>query len=124
MIDEVAQQLDDVRNEMLRLLQEYPDASDHGREHIYERCESLGGEIQELVGLLKLHICTANRQVAAEADGDMAYASEIARVSHESLAAIHAAGLEVAGAVTMLREARPAMPSDDSLDDDDWNSPA
>ena len=116
MIDEIAQQLDDVRTEMLQLLQEYSEANEFGQEYIYQRCESLGGEIQELVSLLKLHIRTANRQVYAEGQHDPAYAAEIERVSRASLVAVHAAGLEVAGAVRMLRETRPDAESTSDLD--------
>jgi len=115
-IDEIAQQLDDVRTEMLQLLQEYSEANEFGREYIYQRCESLGGEIQELVSLLKLHIRTANQQVGVEKQNDPAYAAEIDRVSQASLAAVHSAGLEVAEAIRMLRETRPDAENPDEYD--------
>ena len=88
----IAQELDEVRDELVSLLQDYPYAGDRDRERIYERCETLGGEIQELVGLLKLAIRSTDRAVAAEADGDPEYAREVSRLSRESLASIHFAG--------------------------------
>jgi hypothetical protein len=105
MMEEIANQLDQVREEMAHLLQAYATADDTSREHIYERCESLGGEIQELVGLLKMTIYNANREAEAERDTDPAYALEIAELSRDSLAAIHAAGREVSAAITLLRSA-------------------
>ena len=116
MMETTARQLDEVRSEMVHLLQEYPFASDGDREIIYERCELLGGEIQELVGLLKLTICQTTREANLESDDDEAYTQEIARLSTESLHAIHAAGEEVANAIAMLREARgePDFPEEDN----------
>ena len=106
MMEEIANQLDQVREEMAQLLHAYATADESSREHIYHRCESLGGEIQELVGLLKLTIYNANREAEAEADSDPIYAREIAELSRDSLAAIHAAGREVSAAITLLRSSR------------------
>ncbi len=105
-MEATARQLDDVRDEMVELLRQYPFASDSDREVIYERCEVLGGEIQELVGVLKLAIRTTSREVCEDGGEDEAYTAEIARLSSQSLAAIHAAGEEVAEAIAMLRETR------------------
>lgn len=105
-MEDIARQLDEVRDEMIALLHEYPYAADRDRETIYERCELLGGEIQELVGLLKLAIRTTNREANEESADDPEYTSEIARLSTESLKAIHSAGQEVAAAIAMLRETR------------------
>ena len=105
-MESLARQLDEVRDEMVRLLQEYPNASDMDREHIYERCELLGGEIQELVGLLKLTLRQANSEAEQEASDDPTYVDEIARMTQDSLYAIHAAGEEVSAAITMLRDSR------------------
>ncbi|HPJ73034.1 MAG TPA: hypothetical protein PK636_10135, partial [bacterium] len=38
------------------------------RVEIYRRCEYLGGEIQELIGVLKLAIRNSNREAEGEAD--------------------------------------------------------
>jgi hypothetical protein len=105
-MEEFAAQLDEVRSELVQLLRDYPFASEHDRDLIYERCELLGGEIQELVGLVKLAIRDTNRQAAIEAPGDLEYLEEIDRLSGESLAAIHAAGEEVNIAVRLLRDSR------------------
>ncbi|MCB9851177.1 MAG: hypothetical protein H6817_10795 [Phycisphaerales bacterium] len=105
-MEDIARQLDSVRDEMVQLLRDYPYASDRDREDIYTRCEFLGGEIQELVGVLKLAIRNTNAEAAEEADHDPEYYSEVARLSTESLVAIHSAGEEVAAAITMLRESR------------------
>ncbi len=112
-MEHIARQLDEVRDEMIALLHEYPYASDRDRDTIYERCELLGGEIQELVGLLKLAIRTTNREVDAESASDAEYSLEIARLSSESLHAIHSAGQEVASAIAMLRETRDEPDSSD-----------
>jgi hypothetical protein len=114
-MEDIAHELDQVRDEMVALLREYPYASDRERALIYERCELLGGEIQELVGLLKLSIRNADREAAAEADNDPAYYAEITRLARESMAAIHSAGEEVAAAITMLRESRGDLPGENEL---------
>ena len=106
-MEAIALELDQVRDELVGLLQDYPYAGERDRELIYERCETLGGEIQELVGLLKLAIRSTDRAAAAEADRDPEYAREVSRLSQESLAAIHLAGMEVSAAISALREARP-----------------
>jgi hypothetical protein len=119
-MENIAQQLDEVRDEIVTLLREYPYASNRDRDEIYQRCELLGGEIQELVGLLKLAIRTTNQEAACEADSDPEYYAEICRLSEESLSAIHTAGLEVAAAISMLRESRDEPPLvDDHRDDAD-----
>ena len=115
-MENIAQQLDEVRDEIVTLLREYPYASNRDREEIYERCELLGGEIQELVGLLKLAIRTTNHEAACEADADPEYYAEICRLSEESLTAIHTAGLEVAAAISMLRESRDEPQGVEGLD--------
>lgn len=105
-MEHIARKLDAVRDEMVQLLREYPYVSETERNDIYHRCEFLGGEIQELVGVLKVAICASSREAAEEADRDPSYWSEVSRLSRQSLAAIHSAGEEVAAAITMLREAR------------------
>jgi len=105
-MEAIAQELDQVRDELVRLLQDYPYACESDRDNIYQRCESLGGEIQELVGLLKLAIRNTDRAASAEADCDPDYTQEVSRLSRESLVAIHEAGQEVSAAIDMLREAR------------------
>jgi len=105
-VEAIAKQLDNVRDEMVQLLRSYPYAGERERSEIYRRCEFLGGEIQELIGVLKLAIRNSNRDAAVEADNDPAYWDEIKRLSTQSLAAIHSAGEEVAAAITMLRESR------------------
>ena len=105
-VEDIAKQLDDVRDEMVQLLRTYPYAPERERVEIYRRCEYLGGEIQELIGVLKLAIRNSNREAEGEADNDPAYWDEVSRLSAQSLAAIHSAGEEVAAAITMLRESR------------------
>lgn len=105
-MEDIAQQLDTVRDEMVQLLRSYPYAGERERTEIYHRCEYLGGEIQELIGVLKLAIRMSNREAAVEADNDPAYWDEVNRLSTQSLAAIHSAGEEVAAAIAMLRESR------------------
>jgi len=114
-MEHIARELDDVRDEMITLLNEYPYASDGDRSAIYERCEFLGGEIQELVGLLKLAIRRTNIEAHSEAESDPEYTDEVGRLSQESLYAIHAAGEEVAAAITLLRETRPEKDGADEL---------
>ncbi len=106
MIEEIACQLDTVRQEMAWLLNAYTEADERDRDQIYERCETLGGEIQELVALLKLTVQTARRAAEAEAGSDPAYCQEITELTQDSLAAIHAAGTEAATAISVLRESR------------------
>lgn len=105
-MEDIAKQLDNVRDEMVQLLRSYPYAGERERGDIYRRCEYLGGEIQELIGVLKLAIRNSNREAAVEADTDPAYWDEVNRLSTQSLAAIHSAGEEVAAAIAMLRESR------------------
>lgn len=105
-VEDIARELDEVRDEMIDLLHEYPFASDRDRGVIYDRCELLGGEIQELVGLLKLAIRHTNAEMDAEDRRDPEYQEEVSRLSRESLNAIHLAGQEVAAAITLLRETR------------------
>ena len=106
-VEETARQLDNVRDELVNLLYQYTTADEPERSRIYERCETLGGEIQELIGLLKLSIRSANRDADAQSEADPEYARQIDQMSHESLVAIHAAGQEVNSAVRLLRESRP-----------------
>ena len=106
-MEETARQLDTVRDELVSLLYQYTVAPEPDRSQIYERCETLGGEIQELIGLLKLSIRTADHDASEQSEADPEYAEQICRMSHESLAAIHAAGEEVNAAVRLLRESRP-----------------
>jgi len=105
-MEDIARQLDHVRDELVHLLHDYTVANDKGRAAIYRRCEMLGGEVQELVGLLKLAIRDVNNEAAQHADTDPVYADEIERLSRESLEAIHAAGEEVSCAVKLLRESQ------------------
>jgi hypothetical protein len=116
-MEDIAHQLDEVRDEMVSLLREYPYASDRERDIIYERCEMLGGEIQELVGLLKLAIRSADREAVTDRERDPDYSEEISRLARESMTAIHSAGLEVAAAITMLRETRDGHEEYPSPDD-------
>lgn len=111
-MEETARQLDNVRDELVSLLYQYTVAAEPEKSRIYERCETLGGEIQELIGLLKLSIRTADRDASEQSDVDPEYARQIGRMSHESLAAIHAAGEEVNAAVKLLRESRPLQDSE------------
>ena len=106
-MEETARKLDNVRDELVSLLYQYSAATEPQRAEIYERCESLGGEIQELIGLLKLAIRNANREADEQSECDPQYARQIGRMTQESLAAIHAAGQEVNSAVRLLRESRP-----------------
>jgi hypothetical protein len=108
-MEDIARQLDNVRSEMVSLLYDYTLATESQRTEIYEQCETLGGEVQELIGLLKLSIRGTNRQAAAHAEVDPDYAAQIDRMSRESLSAIHSAGQEVSAAVRALRESRPPI---------------
>lgn len=117
-MEDIARELDEVRDEMIALLHEYPYASDRDRDHIYERCELLGGEIQELVGLLKLAIHETNHDADDRNERDPEYSAEITRLSRESLRAIHVAGEEVAAAIALLRETR-CRSGEAQLDADD-----
>jgi len=116
-MEDIAKQLDDVRDEMVQLLNEYPYVEGREREDIYERCEVLGGEIQELVGLLKIAIRSANQEAEAERDADPTYSDQIQKLSSESLAAIHEAGVEVSAVISVLRERRNDI---EDLDEPDY----
>jgi hypothetical protein len=109
-MEDIARQLDSVRDEMVQLLRSYPYAAEGERAEIYRRCEFLGGEIQELIGVLKLAIRNSNREASVDADQDPSYWDEVNRLSTQSLCAIHSAGEEVAAAITMLRESRGEDP--------------
>ncbi len=114
-MEDIARQLDDVRDEMVQLLNEYPHVEGPDREEIYERCEVLGGEIQELVGLLKMAIRSANKEAETERDADPAYTHQIQQLSSESLAAIHEAGVEVSAVISVLRERRNELDEPDYI---------
>lgn len=116
-MEDIAKQLDDVRDEMVQLLNEYPYVEGQEREDIYERCEVLGGEIQELVGLLKIAIRSANQEAESERNSDPAYSEQIQKLSSESLAAIHEAGVEVSAVISVLRERRNEF---EDLDEPDY----
>ncbi len=116
-MEDIAKQLDDVRDEMVQLLNEYPHVEGQERNDIYERCEVLGGEIQELVGLLKMAIRSANQEAEAESETDPAYTEQIQKLSNESLAAIHEAGVEVSAVISVLRDRRTEL---DELDEPDY----
>jgi len=114
-VEDIARQLDDVRDEMVQLLNDYPHVEGREREDIYERCEVLGGEIQELVGLLKLAIRSAKSEAESERDSDPTYSNQIDRLSQESLAAIHEAGVEVSAVISVLRERRTEFDEPDYI---------
>ena len=114
-MEDIARQLDDVRDEMVQLLNDYPHVDGQDRENIYERCEVLGGEIQELVGLLKMAIRSANKEAEIERNSDPTYSDQIRQLSDESLAAIHEAGVEVSAVIAVLRERRNELDEPDYI---------
>jgi hypothetical protein len=105
-MDDIAQQLDQVRREMAHLLSTYPGSGTDRKTEILNRCEALGGEVQELVGVLKLSIrkvlLGAHRIENAEPQ-ELGHLDQIARYG---LRVAHCAGEEVSAAVRLIRQLR------------------
>lgn len=105
-MDDIALQLDEVRREMAHLLSAYPGSAEERKLEILTRCEALGGEVQELVGVLKLSI----RKVLAGAQGSDGASTEdlnhLDQIARYGLRVAHCAGEEVSAAVRLIRQLR------------------
>ena len=105
-MDDVARQLDEVRREIAGLLSAYPDASADDKRDILNECEYLGGEVQELVGVLKLSIRQILGAVQELPDCDADEADHLEQIAQYGLRAAHCAGEEVSAAVRLIRQLR------------------
>ncbi|MCP4593862.1 MAG: hypothetical protein GY842_24270 [bacterium] len=105
-MDDIAQQLDDVRREIAQLLSTYPSATDDEKQEILNECEFLGGEVQELVGVLKLsirQIMDATRSLHEDESPEYDHLTQIANCG---IRVAHCAGEEVSAAVRLIRQLR------------------
>ena len=113
-MDDIANQLDDVRREIARLLSSYPTAPDDQKGEILVECDRLGGEVQELVGVLKLSIqrvLGTMRELPDDEDGEIEHVEQIAR---HGLRVAHCAGEEVSAAVRLIRQLREKQAAGDA----------
>lgn len=105
-MDDIAQQLDRVRREMAHLLSSYPGAATARKQEILNRCEMLGGEVQELVGVLKLSIRKVINGAQSLEDAPAEELSHLGRIARYGLRVAHCAGEEVSAAVRLIRQLR------------------
>jgi hypothetical protein len=103
-MEDLAVQMDSIREELCRLLDLYEHADADQQRAIARRCEQLGGQVQDLVGMLKFSLLQMRREAESydEAYGD--YADQVDEVTRVGLRTIHTAGQEVARAIRFLRE--------------------
>ena len=105
-VDDIAQQLDQVRREMAHLLSTYPGSATDRKTEILNRCEALGGEVQELVGVLKLsirNVLLGAHKIENAEPQELGHLDQIARYG---LRVAHCAGEEVSAAVRLIRQLR------------------
>ena len=112
-MDSIAQQLDEVRRKIARLLSAYPSAAASEQEEILSECEYLGGEVQELVGVLKLHIRQIVAATCALHEEDSAEAEHLVQIARHGIRVAHCAGEEVSAAVRLIRQLRARQPTSD-----------
>jgi len=105
-MDGIAQELDQVRREFAHLLSAYTSAPPEAKKDILNQCEHLGGEVQELVGVLKLairNVIDASRPPTGDESPDVEHLEQIA---NHGLRVAHCAGEEVSAAVRLIRQLR------------------
>ena len=103
-MEQLAIQMDRIRAELGRLLDMYDDADPPQQRAIARRCEELGGQVQDLVGMLKFSLLEL-RNEAQTMDGiEDDQAEQVEHVTSLGLQTIHAAGQEVAQAIRFLRD--------------------
>ncbi len=114
-MEDLAIEMDCIREELCDLLSRYEEADAVEQRAIAERCEQLGGQVQDLVGMLKFSLLELRRE-AHEAGGEMIdQLDQVEEVTDLGLRTIHAAGLEVARAIRFLREVWDESPPTDEF---------
>ena len=103
---DTAQELDVVRREIARLLSSYAGASEAEKQDILDHCDRLGGEVQELVGLLKLSIRQIMDATCALHEEESAELTHLEQSARYGLRVAHCAGEEVSAAVRLIRRLR------------------
>jgi hypothetical protein len=103
-MEDLALQMDSIREELCRLLDLYEHANPEQQRAIARRCEQLGGQVQDLVGMLKFSLLQMRREAESYDDGHQEYADQVDEVTRVGLQTIHTAGQEVARAIRFLRE--------------------
>ena len=96
-------QLEFTRRELSRLLTLCQQASPDQREWITERCDSLGGDVQELVGLLKLALFRVRQEAADEHSTNPHAAAKKETMATAALQAVDQASDEIGKAIRVLR---------------------
>jgi hypothetical protein len=104
-MDDLAQQMDRVRDELCRLLDMYEEADAAQRRAIASRCEQLGGQVQDLVGMLKFSLLHLRQEARSSLGVDGEYRAKMDEVTTGGLRTIHAVGEEIAQAIRYLRAA-------------------
>ena len=113
-MDDVARQLERARREIAGLLRAYPGVSDAEKEVILDECEHLGGEVQELVGLLKIGIRDVVSTTRALHEDEPARLGHVEQIARYGLRVAHCAGEEVSAAVRLIRRLRATQPARES----------
>ncbi len=103
-MDDIALQLDQVRQEIARLLSSYSNASTERKQEILTECDRLGGEVQELVGLLKLSIRKVLKLTSPQYEGPSAERDHLEQLAQYGLRVAHCAGEEVSAAIRLIRQ--------------------
>ncbi|MCK4659943.1 MAG: hypothetical protein KAV82_10520 [Phycisphaerae bacterium] len=104
-MDDIAEQLDQVRGEFAHLLSAYPGASSEEKQEILDHCEFLGGEVQELVGVLKLSIHRiTNIALSSIEEEAPREADQLEQIARQGIRVAHGAGEEVSAAVRLIRQ--------------------
>ncbi|UCG15558.1 MAG: hypothetical protein JSV19_09715 [Phycisphaerales bacterium] len=102
-MEQLAIQMDRIRDELCRLLDMYDEADRPQQRAIARRCEELGGQVQDLVGMLKFSLLELRKEAQEIGGGSNDQAEEVEQVTNLGLQTIHAAGQEVAQAIRCLR---------------------
>jgi hypothetical protein len=95
--------MESIRRELGRLVHRYGRAGEAERERIVARCDVLGGELQELFGLVKLALLRTHEQALDASVGCPDIMIRTENATREALQAVHQAAEEIAGAVRVLR---------------------
>ena len=103
---DTAQKLDVVRREIARLLSSYAGASEAEKQEILDQCDRLGGEVQELVGILKLSIRQVMDATCALHEEESTELAHLEQIASYGLRVAHCAGEEVSAAVRLIRRLR------------------
>lgn len=104
-MEDLAQQMDRVRDELCRLLDMYEEANSDQRRAIARRCEQLGGQVQDLVAMLKFSLLQLRREARGSDGIEGEYCTKMNEVTTGGLRTIHAVGEEIAQAIRYLRVA-------------------